>query len=72
MSTAHVGTSGWAYASWKPLFYPSELKAAGFLRHYAGRFRTVEVNYTFNHLPTENTFAGWISATPRPPISSSR
>ncbi len=64
MSTPQVGTSGWAYASWKPVFYPPELKAAGFLRHYAGRFRTVEVNYTFNHLPSAKTIAGWISATP--------
>ena len=64
MSVAQVGTSGWAYATWKPKFYPLEVKAAGFLRHYAGRLRTVEVNYTFNHLPTAKTIAGWISATP--------
>ena len=64
MSAAQVGTSGWAYATWKPKFYPSEVKTAGFLRHYAGRLRTVEVNYTFNHLPTATTIAGWVSATP--------
>lgn len=64
MSTARVGTSGWAYATWKPVFYPPEVKTAGLLRHYAGRLRTVEVNYTFNHLPTAKTIAGWISATP--------
>ncbi len=64
MSIAHVGTSGWAYASWKPTFYPPELKAAGFLRHYAGRLGTVEVNYTFNHLPTATSIDGWTSATP--------
>lgn len=40
------------------------MKTAGFLRHYAGRLRTVEVNYTFNHLPTAKTIAGWVSATP--------
>ena len=64
MSAAQVGTSGWAYATWKPKFYPPEVKTAGFLRHYAGRLRTVEVNYTFNHLPTATTIAGWVSATP--------
>lgn len=64
MSTAHVGTSGWAYVSWKPVFYPPEVKAAGFLRHYATRLRSVEVNYTFNHLPTAKTVADWAAATP--------
>lgn len=64
MAKALVGTSGWAYASWKPMFYPPEVKAAGFLRHYAGRFRTVEVNYTFNHLPTAKNIADWSAATP--------
>ena len=61
---AHVGTSGWAYATWKPKFYPPEVKAAGFLSHYAERFRTVEVNYTFNHLPTAKNIETWSAATP--------
>lgn len=64
MSAAQVGTSGWAYATWKPKFYPPEVQTAGLLRHYASRLRTVEVNYTFNHLPTAKTIAGWTAATP--------
>jgi uncharacterized protein YecE (DUF72 family) len=40
------------------------VKAAGFLRYYAERFRTVEVNYTFNHLPTQKNVEAWSSATP--------
>jgi len=61
---ALVGTSGWAYATWKPKFYPPEVKAAGFLAHYADRLRTVEVNYTFNHLPTAKNIESWTAATP--------
>ncbi len=64
MPVAHVGTSGWAYATWKPTFYPPEVKPAGFLRHYAERLRTVEVNYTFNHLPTATNIEAWSAATP--------
>ena len=64
MARAFVGTSGWAYASWKPKFYPPEVKTAGFLRHYATRLPTTEVNYTFRHLPTEKTAAAWLEATP--------
>ena len=64
MARAFVGTSGWAYATWKPLFYPPDTKSAGFLRYYATRLLTLEVNYTFNHLPTEKNIAGWTEATP--------
>src|SRR5205823_3927595 len=34
------------------------------LRYYATRFSTLEVNYTFNHLPTEKNIATWKDATP--------
>ncbi|MDE3111418.1 MAG: DUF72 domain-containing protein [Chloroflexota bacterium] len=64
MARAYVGTSGWAYATWKPLFYPPETKTSGLLRYYATRLSTTEVNYTFRHLPTEKTAAGWLAATP--------
>ena len=60
---AFVGTSGWAYASWKQKFYPADVKAKDLLRHYATRLKTNEVNYTFNHLPTEKNVAQWTAAT---------
>lgn len=61
---AFVGTSGWSYTTWKPVFYPPDVKTADFLRYYATRLRTLEVNYTFNHLPTEKNIATWKEATP--------
>jgi uncharacterized protein YecE (DUF72 family) len=60
---AFVGTSGWSYTSWRPKFYPEGMKSAEFLRHYATRFGTIEINYTFNHLPTEKNIAQWTAAT---------
>jgi len=60
---AYVGTSGWSYTSWRPKFYPEGMKSAEFLRHYATRFTTIEINYTFNHLPTEKNVAQWTAAT---------
>ena len=60
----YAGTSGWAYASWKPDFYPAKLASAKFLNHYASRLNTVEVNYTFRRFPTETLLRGWIAATP--------
>lgn len=59
-----AGTSGWAYASWKPKFYPAKLPAAKFLEHYATRLNSVEVNYTFRRLPKPELLARWIEATP--------
>lgn len=63
-ASAFVGTSGWSYATWRPKFYPEGMKAKDFLRFYAERFGTIEINYTFNHLPTEKVVAEWIAATP--------
>ena len=61
---AYVGTSGWSYPSWRPGFYPQGTKPEGFLRHYAGRFATVELNTTGYRLPKEELFERWADATP--------
>ena len=61
---AFVGTSGWAYASWKQKFYPADVKAKALLSHYATRLKTNEVNYTFNHLPTQRNIDNWKEQTP--------
>ena len=46
------------------MFYPTEIKTKDLLRYYATRLGTLEINYTFNHLPTEKNIAGWRDATP--------
>lgn len=60
----YAGTSGWAYASWKPDFYPPKLSSKSFLPHYATRLNTVEVNYSFRRLVSPGTFENWVAATP--------
>jgi uncharacterized protein YecE (DUF72 family) len=64
MAQVYAGTSGWAYPSWKPDFYPAKLASAKFLGFYATRLNTVEVNYTFRRFPTDRLLEGWIAATP--------
>src|SRR5713226_2733197 len=64
MAKVYAGTSGWAYPSWKPGFYPQGLGSAKLLSHYGTRLNSVEVNYTFLRLPTEELLAAWIEATP--------
>lgn len=63
MPRAYVGTSGWSYTTWRPKFYPEGTKSKDFLAYYATKFRTIEINYTFNHLPTEKNVAEWTAAT---------
>jgi len=64
MATLFAGTSGFAYPSWKPDFYPPKLPAKDFLKYYATRLNAVEVNYTFRQLPKATTLENWIAATP--------
>jgi uncharacterized protein YecE (DUF72 family) len=59
-----AGTSGWAYPSWKPQFYPDKLAQKKFLSHYATRLNTVEVNFTFRQLVKETTIRNWMAETP--------
>jgi uncharacterized protein YecE (DUF72 family) len=64
MSQLFVGTSGWAYPSWKPDFYPAKLAQKKFLGHYATQLNTVEVNFTFRQLVKESTIQNWLQDTP--------
>src|SRR6266581_512438 len=64
LAGAHVGTSGWSYPSWKPGFYPAGTDAKQFLRFYAERFSTVELNTTGYRLPAEEQFRRWAEQTP--------
>ncbi len=59
-----IGTSGYNYPEWKGSFYPADLPAAKMLPYYAGRFSTVEINYTFYRMPTPKLVASWCAQVP--------
>ena len=61
----YAGTSGFAYPSWKPRFYPKEVPARSFLEYYSRRLNSVEINYTFRRLPAATTLENWIKTTPK-------
>src|SRR5690348_2195775 len=63
MATLYAGTSGFAYAAWKPVFYPAKLPSNQFLKHYAERLNCVEINYTFRRLPAATTLESWVQQT---------
>jgi uncharacterized protein YecE (DUF72 family) len=64
LADLYIGVSGWSYPSWKPDFYPAGTDSRDFLRYYAERFRTVELNTTGYRLPAEEQFRRWAEQTP--------
>ena len=64
MAHLYAGTSGFAYDTWKPDFYPAELSSKKYLGFYAKRLNSVEINYTYRRLPSLSTMEGWVEQTP--------
>ena len=56
----HIGCSGWFYWDWRSTFYPAELPTSAWFKHYASRFKTVELNAPFYSWPTVATVNSWI------------
>jgi len=64
VTRAYVGTSGFSYPTWRGGFYPADAKPADFLRLYAERLPSVELNTTGYRLPPPEQFDRWAAATP--------
>ena len=60
----YVGASGFSYPTWKPGFYPADARPDEFLRRYAERLPSVELNTTGYRLPAEHSFRRWAEQTP--------
>ena len=63
MAQLFSGTSGFAYPSWKPRFYPAKLPSKKFLGYYSSRLNAVEINYTFRRLAALSTLTSWVEQT---------
>ena len=59
-----VGCSSFTASGWVGAFYPEGTPPADFLRFYATRFDTVEVDATFYAAPSRAVAAGWNDKTP--------
>ena len=64
MKKIFIGTSGWDYPHWGSIFYPENLASKDKLKYYSRQFKTVEVNYSFYHLPKPKIYQNWYSQTP--------
>jgi uncharacterized protein YecE (DUF72 family) len=62
--TAHVGSSGFSYPSWRGGFYPADARPEAFLALYAARLPSVELNVTGYRLPSEESFRRWRETVP--------
>ncbi len=60
--TLRTGTSGFAYPSWSPRFYPPGTRAEGRLAAYAARLGACELNGTFYRRPSRDQLRAWRSA----------
>ncbi len=60
----YVVTSGYGYKEWKGIFYPEKIQPKDMLNFYAGQLNTVEINYTFHHMPTVAGITSWAAEVP--------
>ena len=64
LAPLYVGTSGFSYTTWRPDFYPPGSRPRDYLRFYAERLPSVELNTTFYGLPSEEQLLAWAEQTP--------
>ncbi len=66
MSTTNlwIGTSGWTYGDWRGIFYPRDVPLKNWLRWYAERFSTTEINGSFYRTPSLEAVRAWREQTP--------
>ena len=64
MSEVRIGISGWRYAPWRGVFYPTGLPQRLELEHAASRLSTIEINGSFYALQRPASYRSWYAATP--------
>jgi uncharacterized protein YecE (DUF72 family) len=64
LGSIFVGTSGFDYPEWRGRFYPSVLPRKRYFDWYSARFRAVEVNATFQRMPTVALAEQWAAHAP--------
>lgn len=57
----YIGTAGWSYKDWYPVFYPkSQSKQFDWLQYYANYFNCVEVNSSYYNYIAKSTAEQWV------------
>jgi len=58
------GTSSFSEPSWVGPFYPPKTRPSDYLRLYAKKYDTVEIDSTYYAIPTQQTVQTWAGKTP--------
>lgn len=64
MAMLRLGTSSWTAKGWEEAFYPAGARSADYIREYAKRFSTVEIDSSFYGTPKRDTVKRWRDQTP--------
>jgi uncharacterized protein YecE (DUF72 family) len=64
MSGVWIGTSGWTYDGWRGPFYPEDVPKKNWLRYYATKFPTTEINGSFYRTPALANVRAWRDQPP--------
>ena len=65
MAKLYIGISGWRYAPWRGVFYPTDLPQRAELEYASRQVASVELNGSFYSLQRPASYASWNQATPR-------
>src|SRR5690606_10844916 len=59
-----IGISGWSYAGWRGVFYPSDLPRRRELEYASRKVSSIEINGSFYSLQRPTTYRRWYDETP--------
>ena len=64
MPEARIGISGWVYAPWRGVFYPTGLRQADELAYASSHVTSIELNGSFYSLQKPASYQRWRDQTP--------
>jgi len=64
MPEARIGISGWVYAPWRGVFYPTGLRQADELAYASSHVTSIELNGSFYSLQKPASYRRWRDQTP--------
>jgi len=64
LDLARIGTSSFSEKDWVGPFYPEGTSPNEFIKLYAQRYSTVEVDSTYYAIPGQRTIDNWVAKTP--------
>lgn len=64
MAELRIGISGWTYARWRGVFFPSKWPHRRELEYASRKVNSIEINGSFYSLQRPENYAAWFEATP--------